>query len=398
MRILLISENYHPEVNALANRSTCNARFWSKSEKVTVITCFPNHPTGKIFKKYAYSKFFIKEVHGNLTILRVWSFISRKDNSYLNFIDYLSFGITSFVVALFIKTDIVIGTSPPMPVAFFSVLVAKIKRVKILLEMRDLWVDSIKELKVTKSKFIINTLYSIENIMLKNSNKILCTTESIKNKIIRRGINKQKILVRPNGYSDNSLYQNKIKILIQTKKKYLNILYFGTIGFAQDFNIIFNIAKSFEKKINFFIIGNGSQVDQLINRVKIQKIKNIFVKKVNEKKLDNSTYKKFDFGLSSLKNCNVFKTVIPSKLYDYASKDLPILFIGPKGDAHKLIKKFHLGVCSSPNLFQLKKKLNNMFKNKVKNNNYILKKNKYFKSIFKRESIAKDILDDIYKK
>ena len=52
MKILLITENYFPEANALANRSTSHAKFWSKKEKVFVITCFPNHPMGTKFKRY----------------------------------------------------------------------------------------------------------------------------------------------------------------------------------------------------------------------------------------------------------------------------------------------------------------------------------------------------------
>ena len=47
MKILLITDNYFPEANALANRSTSHAKFWSKKDKVFVITCFPNHPMGK---------------------------------------------------------------------------------------------------------------------------------------------------------------------------------------------------------------------------------------------------------------------------------------------------------------------------------------------------------------
>ena len=86
MKILLITDNYFPEANALANRSTSHAKFWSKKDKVFVITCFPNHPMGKKFKKYSHINFFKKEVHGNLIIFRIWSFISKKDNSILNFL------------------------------------------------------------------------------------------------------------------------------------------------------------------------------------------------------------------------------------------------------------------------------------------------------------------------
>ena len=397
MKILLITDNYFPEANALANRSTSHAKFWSKKDKVFVITCFPNHPMGKKFKKYSHFNLFKKEVHGNLTVLRIWSFISKKDNSVLNFLDYLSFGISSFFLSLFIKCDVVIGSSPPLPVAFFTMLSAKIKGTKVFIEIRDMWVDSIKELNLSKSKFLINILYFLEKIMLKNANKILCVTESIKKEIIKKGISENKVLLRPNGFTKKNQKNKKLNKELKVKKNYINILFYGTIGLSQDFTIILKAAKYFEKEVYFYIIGNGSQINQIINQIKTYKVKNIIIKQLNEKKLNNNIYKNFDFGLSSLKNKKVFKTVIPSKLYDYSANKLPIFFIGPKGDAFKLIKEFSLGIYSKPELKDVVKNIKIMIKNKNHIKNLFMKKNKKFKLIFNRENVAKNILNDIYK-
>ena len=132
-----------------------------------------------------------------------------------------------------------------MPVAFFSILSAKIKGVKAILEVRDMWVESINQLKISKSKIILNLLYFIEILMFKLSDKIICVTPSIKNQIVKKGIDKKRIVVRENGYSQNKQF-NKINIKLDKNK--INIIYAGTIGFAQNFEIIFNIAKHFKKK------------------------------------------------------------------------------------------------------------------------------------------------------
>lgn len=166
---------------------------------------------------------------------------------------------------------------------------------------------------------------------------------------------------------------------------------------SQNFNIILKAAKYFEKQVNFYIIGNGSQINQIINQIKTYKVKNVIIKQLNEKKLDNNIYKNFDFGLSSLKNKKIFKTVIPSKLYDYSANKLPIFFIGPKGDAFKLIKEFSLGIYSKPELEDVVKNIKKMIKNKNHIKNLFLKKNKKFKLIFNRDNVAKNILNDIYK-
>ena len=390
MKILLISDNYYPEVNALSNRSTAHSKFWSQNEEVVVLTCFPNHPKGELFYKYKKKKFYFKEVYKNLTVIRVWSYIAKKNNSYLNFLDYLSFGISSFIVSIFIRCDIVIGSSPPMPVAFFSILSAKIKGVKAILEVRDMWVESINQLKISKSKIILNLLYFIEILMFRLSDKIICVTPSIKNQIVKKGIDKKKIVVRENGYSQNEKFK---KINIKLDKSKINIIYAGTIGFAQNFEIIFNIAKHFKKKIDLYLIGDGSQSSEIMEKLKSEKIKNVFLIKRNDNVMHKKLYQKFDYGVSCLKNNKVFKTVIPSKLYDYAANNLPIIFLGPKGEASKFIKKYSLGNSFNPNLSTLYENFSKII-NKKKTS---YDTSQRFQKLFTREKVAENILYDIKK-
>ena len=395
MRILLITDNFHPESNALANRSTTHTNFWKKKNKVIVITCFPNHPMGRKFQNYDKFKFFKKEKSGNLTVYRIWSFISKKNNSYINFFDYLSFGLTSFFFSFFIKCDLIIGSSPPLPVAFFTMLNAKLRNIKIVTEVRDLWVDSINDLKLSRSKTLINILYFFESLMFRNSNLIVCTTRSIQKKIIKRKVDKRKVLIRANG-SSKLIHNKKQKISINNiyKKGKLNILYLGTIGVSQNFKIILDVIKRFKGKLNFIIIGNGSEVPLLKSQISSINSNDIKLIEMKENSLNHKIYNKFDLGITSLKNNKTFKTVIPSKIYDYASHGLTTLFIGPEGDASYLIKKYSLGIYSKPNLKDLTKKINILISRKKifrKNAKKLMLRNK---KLFDRKKVAKQMLDD----
>ena len=383
MKILLITDNFYPETNALANRSTIHANFWKKNDEVFVITCFPNHPTGKKFRDYDRFKFLKKEKNRNITIYRIWSFISKKNNSYLNFFDYLSFGLTSFLFSFFLKCDLIVASSPPLPVAFFSVLAAKFKKIKVVTEVRDLWVDSISDLKISKSKFLIKVLRYFENLMLKQSNLIVCTTNSIKEKIIKKKITNNKILIRPNGSGNLDSFKKEINLKNFYKKNKLNILYFGTIGIAQNFKIIFSAIKNFENKVNLVILGNGSELKNVEFMINSNTLKNVKLIELREFSIKDNIYKNFDVGISSLKNNKTFKTVVPSKIYDYASNGLTTLFIGPKGDASNLIKTHSLGLYSKTNIKDLSKKLKQLISNK-----------KYFKTMAKRQMLKNKKLFD----
>lgn len=394
MKILLITDNFYPETNALANRSTMHANFWKKKNEVFIITCFPNHPIGKKFEKYNKFKFFKKEKDKNITIYRIWSFISKKNNSYLNFFDYLSFGLTSFLFSFFLKCDLIVASSPPLPVAFFSVLAAKFKKIKVVTEVRDLWVDSINDLKINKSTFLIKVLHYFEDLMMKQSNLVICTTNSIKEKLIKKNISGNKIFIRPNGSGNLDSVKKKINLKNFYKKNKLNILYFGTIGVAQNFKIILKVIKNFENKINLLILGNGSELKNVKFMINSSALKNVKLIELKEFSIKNNIYKNFDVGISSLKNNKTFKTIVPSKIYDYASNGLTTLFIGPKGEATNLIKTYSLGIYSKTNIKDLSKKLKQLilkkrfFKKKAKRN---MLKNK---KLFDRKNVAKLMLGD----
>ena len=53
MKILFLTDNFPPEVNAPATRTYEHCKEWVKQgEEVTVITCTPNFPQGKVYTGY----------------------------------------------------------------------------------------------------------------------------------------------------------------------------------------------------------------------------------------------------------------------------------------------------------------------------------------------------------
>ena len=106
MKILFVSDNFIPEVNAPANRTYEHCLRWVElGHKVTVITCVPNFPKGIVYSPYK-NKFWQKEYINGIEIIRVWSFVSPNKGFILRLIDHLSFMITSLIASFFIKQKI----------------------------------------------------------------------------------------------------------------------------------------------------------------------------------------------------------------------------------------------------------------------------------------------------
>ena len=110
MNILFLTDNFPPESNAPASRTFDHCVKWVKlGYNVTVITCFPNFPKGKVYKGYK-NKLYSKEIINGIRVIRVWSYITKNEGFFKRILDYISFGISSFIFGIFQKFDVIIAT------------------------------------------------------------------------------------------------------------------------------------------------------------------------------------------------------------------------------------------------------------------------------------------------
>lgn len=181
MKILFITDNFAP-----ATRTYEHVKEWIKDKdvEVTVITCAPNFPHGKVYPGYK-NKLYQKE---NIEVIRVWSYISSNSGFVKRILDYVSFGIMAFVIGLFKKYDVVVATSPQFFTTWAAWGLNKIKRKPWIFELRDLWPESIKTVGAMKQGKVIDILEKIELALYKNSNKVVAVTDAFKTNLINRGI------------------------------------------------------------------------------------------------------------------------------------------------------------------------------------------------------------------
>src|SRR5690606_15306023 len=102
------------------------------------------------------------------------------------------------------------------------------------------------------------------------------------------------------------------------------------------------------KDIRFYIVGDGLEKQILMNIVESERMDNIqFIPAILDKMELSKWYQKADLGVISLKKAELFDNVIPSKVFEYAGVNLPILYIG-KGEGADLVNKFRLGRTVEP--------------------------------------------------
>ncbi|EIF51214.1 glycosyltransferase family 4 protein [Sulfurovum sp. AR] len=351
MKILFITDNFPPEVNAPATRTFAHCKEWVKDDvEVTVITCAPNFPHGKVYNGYK-NKFYQTEMIEGIKVIRVWSYIAENKGFLRRTLDYMSFAFSSFIAGLFVKTDVIIATSPQFFTTWSASMLSTLKRRPWIFELRDIWPASIRTVGALKKESILDFFEKIEIFLYHNADGIVAVTKSFKTELVSRGIDPNKIDVITNG-ADLSLYniENKDQSLLSElglNDKFI-IGYVGTHGMAHSLDFVVNsIAEIEDEEIHFLFIGNGAEKKNIMEIADKLGLKNITFLDSVPKQETVKYLSIIDVSLSPLKKSEVFKGVIPSKIFEAAAMKKPIL-LGVEGEAAGIIKRYNSGLCYEP--------------------------------------------------
>ncbi len=351
MKILFLTDNFPPETNAPASRTFDHCREWVKAgSKVTVITCAPNFPTGKVYDGYK-NRLYQKECIEGIEVIRVWSYITANEGFFKRTLDFISFSISSFIAGLFQQFDIIVATSPQFFTALSGRTLSFFKRKPWIMEVRDLWPESIKTVGAMKDNFIIKYFEWEELRCYKSAKKIIVVTDSFKERLIDRGVPKSKIYVIKNGVNKSLFYpcpkdEKLIDELMLKGKKIVG--YIGTHGMAHRLDFILHCAKALEaSNYQFLLIGNGAEKNNLIKLKDELHLSNVTLLDPIPKDEVKRYISILDIALINLKKSNLFKTVIPSKIFENAAMGIPIL-MGVDGEARCIIESFNAGIAFEP--------------------------------------------------
>lgn len=351
MRILFLTDNFPPESNAPATRTYEHCKEWVKlGAEVTVITCFPNFPTGKVFDGYK-NKWKSTEFIDGIQVIRVWSFISANKGFFKRSLDFISFAQTSFLSGLFTKCDLIIATSPQFFTAVSGCALGIFKRKEWVMEVRDIWPESIKAVEAINSNWIISLLEKIELFLYRSASKIIVVTDSFKKNLVSRGVSPEKIYVIKNGV-DLTIYKPQPKNLnllesLNIRNKFI-VGYVGTHGLAHSLDfVIKSIYKLKDESFHFIFIGDGAEKKNIIKLAHEMEVNNVtFIDPV--KKSEIATYlSALDVALVPLKKSTTFESVIPSKIFESVAMNIPIL-LGVDGETRKIIETYHSGIYFEP--------------------------------------------------
>lgn len=337
-KVLIVTQNFYPVIGSAGNRMKNIFQLLNENNVETdVLTTEPAYPNKNMYKDDNFwDDESINQVSDRITR------VSLKNNHYDN---RLFFYVEIMLRFLFVlwkyrkrKYDYIYVSSPPIFIVF-SVLMGKIfTKTKVILEIRDLWPDSLSGVKTFDNKLIIAIFRFLEKFMYNRADIIIINSEGFHNHIQTKLKHKDKpCLYLPNG--------PRISEMVNTQKndKIFRVVYTGNVGLAQDIDRLKLISKLLdEKNIRFDIIGYGINLPKLKKFIENKGLTNVNVYEPTTRKKSLELIRGSNVAIAFLNDEDVFSTVLPGKIVDYMSCRTPVM-AGVKGVAAKVITENNAG-------------------------------------------------------
>ena len=351
MRILFLSHYFPPEVNAPASRTHEHCKEWVRQgHDVTVITGVPNHPRGTLFEGYENRLVQEEEVDG-IRVIRTWMFLSPNEGFLGRISNYVLFGLAASLACFKAeRPNVVIATSPQFFCGLAGMLVSRLRGAPFVLEIRDLWPESIVQLGQLKPGLLLRALEHLETILYRSAAGIVVNTHPFIDHIRARGIAVEKIELVYNGI-DPRLFrpQPRDPALLRSHglgDKYL-VAYIGTLGLAHGITTLLETAERLQDRseMHFLVIGDGADRSALEASAASRQLSNVSFLGLRPRDEIPSWIASIDLLVVLLRDLEIFRSVIPSKIFEFCAQERPVIVSAPKGEIRRLIEDARAAYC-----------------------------------------------------
>jgi colanic acid biosynthesis glycosyl transferase WcaI len=363
MKILYVSQYFPPEMGAPAARAAELARHWaSAGHDVTILTGFPNHPTGVIPPEYRdkFRHLVVREQTNGVNVVRTWLLPFPNRKAHERMLNYSSFCASAASTGLFLsRPDVVIASSPQLLVGLSGWWLARWKRVPFVFEVRDLWPESLAAVGMgSENSMLHRVLSKIAGFLYRHCDRVVVVTPAFQDYLVKHWRTpREKISVIENGVETQVFAPESfagepaggLRRELGAEGKFI-VSYIGTMGMAHGLETILEAAAQLQKtnlEIVFLMLGEGAEKERIVALARERGLSNLrFVDQQPRERIPAYICVS-DACLVLLKKTELFKTVIPTKMLEFMSCARPVI-LGVDGQARAILEEARGGLVIEP--------------------------------------------------
>ena len=357
MRIIVVTHYFPPETGAPQARLSALAADWAANgDQVTVLTGMPNHPTGVIPAQYR-GAIRRRERRDGYRVLRTWLYATPNEGVARKTLGHLSFMVSSVLLGGWASgaADVVVVSSP----TFFSIgagwLMARLKRARLVVEVRDLWPAIFTELGVLTSRPLIRLLERLELAAYAAADTVIVVSDGFRANLLARGVPAAKVHtirngVRPGDFDPGAPADPGLRARLGAGPGDTLVLYAGTHGISQSLTTVAEAAAQLAARpasqpVRFAFVGEGADKQRLADRVAERGLDNVTLLPGVPAGLVPALLAAANICLVPLRDVPLFSAFIPSKMFECLAAGKPV--VGAlAGEAAQILRE--AGACVVP--------------------------------------------------
>jgi colanic acid biosynthesis glycosyl transferase WcaI len=361
VKILYVSQYFPPEMGAPAARAAELAQHWARTgHSVSVLTGFPNHPTGKVPDEWRarLRRLTYREKAGDVNVFRTWLWPLPNRKAHERMRNYASFFISAALRGMAIeRPDVLIATSPQLLVGLAGWWIAFTRQIPFVFEVRDLWPESLIAVGIgDENSWLHHVLAQIAGFLYERADRVVVVTPAFREHLIHHWrVPAKKIAVVENGV-ETDLFTPFPHAASQTLRHELAdgaaflVCYAGTMGMAHRLETLLDAAAELQQQkvsVRLILVGEGSEKNRIKALSASRGLQNIRFLDQRPREKMPALIAACDACLVLLKKTDVFKTVIPTKMLEFMSCARPVI-IGVEGQARAIVEDAGAGLAIEP--------------------------------------------------
>jgi len=335
------------------------SRHWARmGHDVTVLTGFPNHPTGVVPEEWRsrLHRLHCTDTIDGVKVVRTWLWPLPNRKAHERIRNYASFCVSAAISGLALpKPDVVIATSPQLLCALAGWWLAWWKRVPFVFEVRDLWPESLAAVGAgSEGSLLHRTLGAIAGFLYRRAQRIVVVAPAFTNHLMRYwNVPAARISTVENGVETDVFRLDpaaaEVRKQLHLEDRFL-ICYIGTMGNAHGLETLIAAAEELQTALPstmFLLIGEGAEKDRIAKLAAQRGLQNIKFLDQQPRERIAAYVSAADLCLVMLRKSELFKTVIPTKLLEYMACERPVI-VAVDGQARQIVETAHAGVFVEP--------------------------------------------------
>jgi glycosyltransferase involved in cell wall biosynthesis len=328
MHILLIHQAFAALDEAGGTRHHELARYLvDRGHRVTVIASPVSYLTGT---KRASAHWLERESGGpGIAILRTYTYAALHRSFFHRLLSFFSFMLSSFLVSMNIReVDLVWGTSPPIFQGATAWLVARLKRVPFLFEVRDLWPAFAIAVGVLRQPWLIRASLWLEKFLYQHADRLVVNSPGFIDHVLSRGARQVDLV--PNG-ADPAMFDpaasgQEFRQQHDLGGKFV-ALYAGAHGLSNDLDVVLEAARLLAQSENivFVLLGDGKEKPRLIEKARQMALDHVIFLSPLPKNQMGEALAAANACIAILKPVELYKTTYPNKVFDYMAAGRPVV-------------------------------------------------------------------------